>query len=425
MPFLPAFLSLAIASTSARAADPDPWYLGEWKSMNTNYVCVGLRLKAQQVAEFGIGNGTPCHVTAWETTRYTESGTTLNVKVSIASKPVAFRLDPAAKTVGMPSGTVPMERVDASAPPPASPDLGSVNPGDPTRYELPGRVSVSTGGGWSQMTNGERIIFTHGKREMVMFHPVPLAQLGTKMLEVGKTVESQYEFKKMDTDQMVGGIQARVFDSETKRLSDGFTGTRMLLIEACCGEALVVLALTAGTSEATMWRNVDQLLGSMKESELAVDPGCAAPAKKMKTAMSTLTSSTWGETLRKQLVVGASALGSELAGRVGTEGPSAADQAWAECATNAMGSVDDVAKGVWQMNKGNYAHEWVQTGRFGTDQERMLDDINDPGVRCGDWVKGQFRADTLAPIGTYLTARDKMDELNCPTNPPPGAANGG
>jgi hypothetical protein len=91
---------------------------------------------------------------------------------------------------------------------------------------------------------------------------------------------------------------------------------------------------------------------------------------------------------------------------------------------NALAAVDDVAKGVWQMNKGNYAHEWVQTGRLGTDQEGMLDRIGAPGAHCEEWVKALFRADTFAPISSYLTARDKMDALDCPTNPAPKAATG-
>jgi hypothetical protein len=410
-------------SSPAFAADTSPWYLGEWVGhwvFEGRDWCLGLRLKEQQVAQFGMGMGSPCivgNITAWETTRYSVSDNTLKVNTSLSPEPQTFPLDPAEAVVLMPNGKVPMERVDAGAPLPPTPDLGGANPEDSSRYELPGRVSVSLDGGWSQVTNGERIIFMHGKREMVIFHPVPLAELGLKMLEVGKTVEAQYAFKKMDTDQKLGGFQARVFDSDLKRLSDGFSGARVFLIEACCGEALVVLAITAGPSEAAMWRNIDNLLGSMKESELAVDPGCAAPTKQIRDAMVTLTSSTWGETFRLRLVAGASDLKAELAGRVGTDGPSPADQKWADCVINTFSAADDVAKGVWQMNKGDYGDAWVEVGRFGTDQEGMLDRIARPGDACAGWVKSRFGSDTLSPITAYLAARDQMDDLDCPTNP--------
>ena len=77
------------------------------------------------------------------------------------------------------------------------------------------------------------------------------------------------------------------------------------------------------------------------------------------------------------------------------------------------------------MNQGDYGQEWVDIGRFGVEQEGMLDRIHDPGALCEDWVKAQLPADTFAPISSYLAARDQMDELNCPTKPPATPPTGG
>ena len=108
-----------LSSPSALAADTDAWYLGEWKVSfpgDTGQTCVGLRLKEQAVVDFGIGNGTPCKVTAWETARYSVSGTVLNVPTSLSDTPLAFRLDLVAKTVAMPTGDLTMRRVINSDP---------------------------------------------------------------------------------------------------------------------------------------------------------------------------------------------------------------------------------------------------------------------------------------------------------------------
>jgi hypothetical protein len=246
------------------------------------------------------------------------------------------------------------------------------------------------------------------------------------MIELHKLYGRLYQFSKMDTDQQLGAFQGRVFESEVKRMSDGVAQARLIAIEACCGEAVIVYAsATSANDPRSMWQNVDRMMASMRESTLSIDAGCAAPTARMKQEMKTLTDSTWGELLRKQLVLAASALQIELVGRAGADGPSASDQEWATCAGNGLSAVEDVAKGVWQMNQGDYGQDWVDIGRFGVEQEGMLDRIHDPGALCEDWVKGQFPADTFAPISSYLSARDQMDELNCPTKPPATPPTGG
>lgn len=428
-----------IGAQTAMAGDsqPDaavPWFIGQWQIDLSEGVCMGVRLKNQQLADFGLGKASarwdaatgswqpmppgPCTVTFWEHTRYTQSGNDLAIRTSISSSPLVYRLDSQAQIVRTPDGSQ-MTRV--AGPAPALQGADAPTAGDPGTYELPGRVTVSPPEGWSYEASEDRIVVAFGKREMVIFHPVARSQMGAKMLEVGHSMDGVYTFARADVSRRFGEVDAQVFDSETIRMSDGYTGARLFAIEACCGQSLVGMAVAAGTSEATLWSRIDLLLGSMRRSEQPVDPRCEEQGELLRAAMTTLTSSSYGETFRRKLVAGAGALQGELARRVGPDGVTDTDQAWADCATDAFAAADDVVKGIWQMNRGGYGSEWVSVGRFVYDQEQMLARISSPGEVCAAWVRGQLGDEVLSPVDRYLAVRTRLDSLICPNEPGPSS----
>jgi len=93
-------------------------------------------------------------------------------------------------------------------------------------------------------------------------------------------------------------------------------------------------------------------------------------------------------------------------------GPTREGQRFADCATNALAASDDLVRGIYQMNRGGYAHEWLAKDRFGYGQEGILSSIAEPGDSCRAYVRKRFGNAMLRPIEAYLSAIEFMDE-NC------------
>jgi hypothetical protein len=93
-------------------------------------------------------------------------------------------------------------------------------------------------------------------------------------------------------------------------------------------------------------------------------------------------------------------------------GPTNEEQAFVECVTHALTASDDLVRGIYQMNRGGYAHEWLAEERFGWGQEGILSGVSEPGKLCRSYVRRHFGSAMLQPIDTYLSWANSMND-NC------------
>jgi hypothetical protein len=293
------------------------------------------------------------------------------------------------------------------------------------KHTLPGGVVVTLPTGWTVGKSGEEKTTFHSSPQSVTLYSVPVEKVPVLMLRLSnQVIASMRRFGvhvnfPSERKARFGAFQGRVFESDpyaVKLLKMRIVQqTRFFEFRACCGLSIIgQVNLMLSQNVAARKASVDQLINSFQREAPQVSTSCANTYKQIKKPMTTLTSPTYGEQIRSRLVHTRDLLVSRMKTMVTPDGVSPEDQAWVQCAGNALQEADDVYRGSGMMNAGGYANEWIQRGRFDYPQERVLRGISVPGEACRHWIRTQLGNTTLAPIDAYLGFAKTLDKEKCP-----------
>ena len=173
--------------------------------------------------------------------------------------------------------------------------------------------------------------------------------------------------------------------------------------------ALELAPPTAARCFAEAGLAADAELERAAADRAARDRKCAAAKRTLAAKVPALTKTSFAGQVNAGVIRMRDALMSSMRRTVTRGGPTAEEEAFVQCVTWVAQDADDLTRGIYQMNHGGYAHEWVELGRFHAPQEGVLAGVAGPGEACRTWVRGKLGSSVLGPIESYLDAAEAAD----------------
>ena len=139
---------------------------------------------------------------------------------------------------------------------------------------------------------------------------------------------------------------------------------------------------------------------------------CKRARKIIAEPMRTLTSIAYADRLGEKLRALSSQVASKARKIVRRNGkPSIAQQAFIACVSHSLSAADDVMRGIYAMNRGRYARDWISRRRFSAPQEALIERIGRPKAQCRGYVRRGLGSDVLRPIDAYLNVIKRLPTL--------------
>ena len=157
--------------------------------------------------------------------------------------------------------------------------------------------------------------------------------------------------------------------------------------------------------------DADRQIAQIEAEEAAQRRMCDEAKRAVAKEMPRLTSTAYADTAAYGIRNTRDALIMKMNRMVAYGGPAYDEQEWVQCVTYALTDADDMIRGIYQMNYGGYAHEWVELGRFEWAQEGILNGFAKPDENCAKFVRKNLGSSTLAPVDRYLKAVDRLDQV--------------
>lgn len=166
---------------------------------------------------------------------------------------------------------------------------------------------------------------------------------------------------------------------------------------------------TAGCFRAVLV-DAEREVARIEAEEAAAQRKCDQAKRAVAKEMPRLTSTAYADTAAYGIRSTRDALVIKMNRMVANGGPTYEEDDWVQCVVGSLSAADDMIRGIYQMNYGGYAHEWVELGRFEWAQEGILSSTAQPGEDCRSFVRSGLGSSTLAPIDRYLAAVDRLEE---------------